>query len=57
MVLIAGALARLGGWIPAGPFHLGGFGWPLTVAVLCFEVGALINLIWPRPASVEQSFV
>ncbi|MFT9441497.1 MAG: amino acid permease [Acetobacter papayae] len=57
MVLIAGAFARFGGWVPSGPFRLGGFGWPLTVIALCFEVGALINLVWPRPASPDQSLV
>lgn len=57
MVLLAAVFARLRGWSPSGPFNLGRYGWALTVIALAFEVGALINLVWPRPSSPDQSIV
>lgn len=57
MVLLAAVFARLRGWSPSGPFNLGRYGWALTVVALAFEVGALINLVWPRPSSPDQSIV
>ena len=57
MVLLAAVFARLRGWKPSGPFHLGRLGWLLTLVALAFEIGALINLVWPRPSSPDQSIV
>jgi amino acid transporter len=56
MVVLAALIARLGGWIPQGAFKLGGWGWPVTIAGLLFEVCAVINIIWPRPATADASF-
>lgn len=56
MVVMGAFIARLGGWAPAGPFQLGVWGWPVTVAGLLFEIAAVLNIIWPRPASSDASF-
>jgi amino acid transporter len=56
MVVLAALIARLGGWVPQGAFKLGGWGWPVTIAGLVFEVCAVINIIWPRPATPDASF-
>ena len=48
MVVLAALFARLRGWRPSGPFNLGAWGVPVTVAGLAYGVGALINLAWPR---------
>jgi amino acid transporter len=56
MVVLGALIARLGGWVPSGAFRLGVWGWPLTIAGLAFEVAAVINFIWPRPASPDASF-
>jgi hypothetical protein len=56
MVVLAAVLARLGGWKPEGSFRLGALGWPITIAGLIFEVGAVLNIIWPRPASADAAF-
>jgi amino acid transporter len=57
MVVLAAVVARAGGWVPAGPFKLGGWGWPVTIAGLVFEIAAVINIVWPRPATPDTSFV
>jgi amino acid transporter len=56
MVVLAAFKARMAGWIPAGPFKLGIWGWPVTIAGLIFEVLAVINIVWPRPATPDTSF-
>lgn len=56
MVVLAAVIARFGGWVPSGPFKLGGFGWIVTIAGLIFEVAAVINIVWPRPATPDASF-
>ena len=56
MVVLGAVIARAGGWTPEGSFRLGALGWPITLAGLVFEIGAVANIIWPRPASVDASF-
>ena len=56
MVVLGAVIARNGGWQPAGSFTLGRWGWPVTVAALAFETGAILNIVWPRPASADASF-
>jgi amino acid transporter len=56
MVVLAAVIARMDGWIPSGPFKLGGLGWLVTIAGLIFEVAAVINIVWPRPATPDASF-
>jgi amino acid transporter len=56
MVVLAAVIARNGGWKPAGPFTLGSWGWPVTIIALIFEVLAVLNIVWPRPASPDASF-
>jgi hypothetical protein len=53
MVVLAAVIARMGGWVPAGPFTLGGWGWIVTIAGLVFEVLAVVNIVWPRPATPD----
>lgn len=48
MVVFAALSARLRGWKPSGPFNLGIWGPPVTVAGLAYGVGAIVNLAWPR---------
>ncbi len=57
MVVLAAVIARMRGWVPAGPFKLGVWGWPITIAGLVFEVLAVINVVWPRPATPDTSMV
>jgi amino acid transporter len=56
MVVLGAVIARVGGWVPAGTFRLGALGWPITITGLIFELGAVLNIIWPRPASPDASF-
>lgn len=48
MVVAAALSARLRGWKPSGPFNLGAWGMPVTVAGLAYGVAAIVNLAWPR---------
>ena len=48
MVVLAALRARLKGWVPSGPFTLGRWGMPVTVAALTYGVLAMINMAWPR---------
>lgn len=56
MVVLAAVMARMSGWVPSGPFKLGAFGWTITIAGLIFEVAAVFNIVWPRPATPDASF-
>jgi amino acid transporter len=55
MVVLAAVIARMSGWVPAGPFKLGVWGWPVTIAGLVFEILAVVNVVWPRPATPDTS--
>ncbi|AXB41741.1 APC family permease [Amycolatopsis albispora] len=48
MVVLAALRARLKGWRPSGPFTLGRWGLPVTVAALVYGVAAMVNMVWPR---------
>ena len=48
MVVFAALRARLKGWVPSGPFTLGRWGLPVTIAALAYGVLTMINVAWPR---------
>lgn len=48
MVVVAALRARLKGWRPNGPFTLGRWGLPVTIAALTYQVLAATNMAWPR---------
>ena len=52
MVVLAALRARLKGWVPSGPFTLGPWGMPVTVAALTYGVLAMVNMAWPRTPDV-----
>ena len=52
MVVFAALRARLKGWVPSGPFTLGPWGMPVTVAALTYGVLAMVNMAWPRTPDV-----
>jgi amino acid transporter len=56
MVVMAAVMARMSGWTPSGSFTLGIWGWVVTLVGLVFEIGAVINIVWPRPATPDASF-
>ena len=51
MIVLAALIARTRGWRPAGPFTLGGWGWLVNLVALAYGVGAIVNILWPRPAT------
>jgi amino acid transporter len=51
MVVLGALLARLKGWRPTGPFTLRGWGVTVNVLALIYGVGAIVNILWPRPAT------
>ena len=52
MVVFAALRARLKGWVPSGPFTLGRWGLPITIAALTYGVLTMINVAWPRTPDV-----
>lgn len=57
MVVLAAIVARMNGWTPGGAFTLGVWGWPVALAGFAFEVGAVLNIVWPRPATPDASLL
>lgn len=53
MVVGAALIARGRGWKPEGAFRLGGLGLLVTVLGFLFELAAVVNIAWPRPASAD----
>jgi amino acid transporter len=51
MVVLGALLARMKGWRPSGPFTLGGWGLPVNIIALAYGLCAIVNILWPRPAT------
>ena len=49
MIVLGALIARAKGWRPSGPFTLGGWDWLVNLLALAYGVGAIINILWPRP--------
>jgi amino acid transporter len=49
MIVLGALIARAKGWRPSGSFTLGGRGWLVNMLALAYGVGAIINILWPRP--------
>jgi amino acid transporter len=48
MVVVGALVARVRGWVPAGPFSLGAWGWAVNIIALVYGIAAIINMAWPR---------
>jgi amino acid transporter len=48
LVVLAALIARSRGWVPAGKFTLGAWGWPVNIAAFVYGVAGALNLAWPR---------
>jgi len=51
MIILAALIARVRGWRPTGPFTLAGWGWLVNFIALAYGLSAIINILWPRPAT------
>ncbi len=51
MIVLAALIARIRGWRPSGPFTLAGWGWLVNLTALAYGVSAIVNILWPRPAT------
>ena len=54
MIVLAALIARMKGWRPSGPFTLEGWGWLVNCLALGYGVSAIINILWPRPATPDD---
>ncbi len=54
MIVLGALAARLKGWQPSGPYRLGAWGTPVTVLALAYGLGAIVNILWPRPQSAAD---
>ena len=58
MILVLGALfARTRGWRPNGPFTLARLGLVVNLLALAYGVGAIVNILWPRPSPNDPWYV
>jgi amino acid transporter len=48
LVTLAALIARSRGWVPAGKFTLGRWGFAVNIAALTYGVAGALNLAWPR---------
>jgi amino acid transporter len=48
MLVLGALIARWKGWVPAGPFTLGRWGWPVNSIALGYGVSAIVDMVWPR---------
>ena len=51
MIVLAALIARIRGWRPTGPFTLASWGWLVNLVALAYGVSAIVNILWPRPAT------
>jgi amino acid transporter len=51
MVVLGALFARARGWRPTGPFRLGGGGPGVNLLALAYGLAAIVNILWPRPAT------
>ena len=56
MIVLAALYARAQGWRPAGPFKLGGWGWIVNGLALAYGLGAIVNILWPRPQTPNEAW-
>ncbi len=56
MIVLAALYARAKGWRPAGPFKLGGWGWIVNGLALAYGLGAIVNILWPRPQTPNEAW-
>jgi amino acid transporter len=54
MIVLAALIARIRGWRPTGPFTLAAWGWLVNLVALAYGVSAIINILWPRPATPDD---
>jgi amino acid transporter len=54
MIVLGALVARIKGWRPAGPFTLKGWAWTVNVLALGYGVGAIVNILWPRPQGASD---
>jgi len=54
MVVLGALLARVKGWRPAGPYTLGAWGTTVNLLALAYGVCAIVNILWPRPATPDD---
>jgi amino acid transporter len=48
MLVLGALIARWKGWVPAGPFTLGRWGWPVNIIALAYGLSAIVDMVWPR---------
>ena len=48
MIVLGALAARLRGWKPGGKFTLGKWSMTINLIALCYGVGAIVDMLWPR---------
>ncbi|MDA8277557.1 MAG: amino acid permease [Actinomycetota bacterium] len=56
LTVIGSAIARRRGWVPAGKFTLGKWGWPVTVIALVYLALMFVNIILPTGLTSPRGY-
>lgn len=56
-VVLAAVRARVRGWVPAGEYTLGRWGWAVSIVALVYQVFAMITLLRPAGGVWYQSWL
>ena len=56
MTVIGSMIARARGWVPAGAFRLGRFGWTVSIIAFAYLALMFINVVIPSGLSSPRSF-
>ncbi|HEU0238769.1 MAG TPA: APC family permease [Micromonosporaceae bacterium] len=56
LTVIAAAVARARGWVPAGAFRLGKWGWTVTILAIAYLGLMLINVVAPTGLTSPRGF-
>ncbi|HEY7043185.1 MAG TPA: amino acid permease-associated protein, partial [Nocardioidaceae bacterium] len=56
LTVIAAIIARSRGWVPAGRFQLGKWGWPVCIAAALYLGLMLLNVVAPTGLSSPRAY-
>jgi amino acid transporter len=57
LTVVASIVARARGWVPAGSFRLGKWGWPVSIVAVVYLGAMFLDAIYPSGLSSARAFV
>jgi amino acid transporter len=56
LTIVGAIIARVRGWVPAGPFKLGRWAWPVLILALVYLALMLVNVVAPTGLSSPRAY-